>query len=853
MPRRRVITTDTQLFEAEEALKTAPCVPQIKALVQEWRDSGFQGVTETTLTLLRHWRREQRLYDGSMFQFYSSQVEAMETLIYIFEVAQKRTRKTLLETYAFQNKFLRLPPYDEFARYCIKMATGSGKTKVMAMAIAWQFLNAVIEKREDFAKTFLVIAPNVIVFDRLKTDFANGYIFNKDPIIPIPLKNMWWDFQCYMREDGERGHSDGVLFLTNIHQLYERPETADGDEPDILTKLLGTKPIGDTMDTASMEERIAKRDGLLMVVNDEAHHTHQEDNVWNQTIQRIHTKCPLTMQLDFSATPRYTDGGLFAWTVYDYPLKDAMKDGIVKIPIKGISKVEEEKSNVPRVKYEGFLVAGVERWREYRDSLQAMNKRPLLFIMMNNTAEADDIADWIRTKYSEDFGGDQTLVIHTDNTGEVSKKDLEKARIASRKVDEDQSPIHAIVSVLMLREGWDVKNVTVVVGLRPYTSKANILPEQTIGRGLRLMFPRNSGGYQERVDIIGNRGFIQFVEELEKIENLKLDTFEVGKDKLQIIIIQPDSEKLEKDITIPFLTPIIVRKKSLSDVINSITLDLFRNQPLPLLRSLNDEPPKSFLYLGKDIFTDETLFERQYTVPPVQNVEEIIGYYASKIASELKLPAQFAVLAPKIREFFQYKAFGKEVDLNNEIVLRSMSKNIASYVVSKEFERIIRSMLTEEVEPEMVTPDKTLSSTPPFPFTSSHLLLQASKSVFNLVTCDNELELSFAKFLQSAEDIHAFAKLPIQFGFAIEYPDTIGNLRYYRPDFIARTNDGTHWVIETKGREDIEVKQKDRSAIRWCENATVLTKVSWKYIKVSQREFELLNPATFEELITGLV
>jgi restriction endonuclease len=109
------------------------------------------------------------------------------------------------------------------------------------------------------------------------------------------------------------------------------------------------------------------------------------------------------------------------------------------------------------------------------------------------------------------------LIIHTDKSGEVSKKDLNIARKASREVDDESSPINCIVSVIMLREGWDVQSVTVIVGLRPYTSKANILPEQTVGRGLRLMF-RGAAGYIERVDVIGNKTFIEFVEQLEREE-----------------------------------------------------------------------------------------------------------------------------------------------------------------------------------------------------------------------------------------------------------------------------------------------------------------------------------------------
>jgi type III restriction enzyme len=93
-------------------------------------------------------------------------------------------------------------------------------------------------------------------------------------------------------------------------------------------------------------------------------------------------------------------------------------------------------------------------------------------------------------------------------------------------VDDAQAPVNAIVSVLMLREGWDVQNVTVIVGLRPYTAKANILPEQTVGRGLRLMFRGGVDSYTERVDVIGNKKFIEFVEDLERVEDIELETFD---------------------------------------------------------------------------------------------------------------------------------------------------------------------------------------------------------------------------------------------------------------------------------------------------------------------------------------
>ena len=128
--------------------------------------------------------------------------------------------------------------------------------------------------------------------------------------------------------------------------------------------------------------------------------------------------------------------------------------------MKGIAKIQEPKSDHASVRYRGYLTAAVERWKEYREQLKALKKKPVLFIMMNSMEEADDVADWIAKAYPAEFGEKKTQIIHTDKSGEVSKKDLETARAAVKNVDSSESPVNAIVSVLMLREGWDVQNVT---------------------------------------------------------------------------------------------------------------------------------------------------------------------------------------------------------------------------------------------------------------------------------------------------------------------------------------------------------------------------------------------------------
>jgi type III restriction enzyme len=824
-------------------------VPAIRKAVSQWQDAAYKGASETSRLLLGYWfHTDHRLWNGERFRYHAHQREALETLIYIYEVARTQRHRDLLETFAPNVPGVHVLQHDDFARYCLKMATGSGKTKVMALAIAWQYFNAVAEGRDDFARSFLVIAPNVIVFDRLRTDFEGGRIFRADPVVPPELE-VFWDFDCYVKGEPERAGSQGALYLTNVQQLYDRIATENGSEPEAMTGVLGSKPPAEGAQPDDFARRIAARGARVAVLNDEGHHTHDEENEWSGVIRRVHLGSPggLACQLDFSATPRYEKGGLFTWTVYDYPLKQAIIDNVVKRPMKGVTSGMGEglPSDIASTRYRAYLTAGVERWREYRAQLLPLRKKPVLFLMMSSTAEAEDVGEYLRVKYPEEFAGKQLLIIHTDTTGEVSKRDLDAARTTAREVDEGTSPVNAIVSVLMLREGWDVQNVTVIVGLRPYTSKANILPEQTIGRGLRLMFGGFSTAYVERVDIIGNNAFLKFVEQLEHDEDIALETFDL-KEPLVITTIEPDPAKLERNIEIPILSPILARKKTLADEIAGLNVMAFSCPTLP--RRANDKAAETFLYEGKDIITLEKLVEREYTIPEPQTPEEVISYYAKRISQDVKLPSQFAALVPKVREFLEARAFGERVNLRTPEMVRAISTPVAQYLTVRTFANELRGLVVEELTPALDGPGRSLAETEPFPF--SRPTFTAQKTIFNLVAPANEFERDFAMFLNGAADVAAFAKLPptSRLPFSIEYTDNMTNLRYYEPDFVARQPDGTHWLIETKGREDIDVAHKDRAALIWCENATLLTAVAWRYLKVPQVEFGKLQPSEFGEL-----
>src|SRR5258707_11782449 len=187
MRRRKKSANDDQpsLLDITAKLRSGACVPALREAVKSWKAGGRKGVTDTTSILLNYWfEASHKTRTGRPFKYYDFQREAIEPLIYVWEVEKVRTRKDLLERYAQNVTDLHLLPNDGFARYCTKMATGSGKTKVMALAVAWQYFNARREQDEiakDYAKTFLLIAPNLIVLERLKATFPPGKSFPKTP------------------------------------------------------------------------------------------------------------------------------------------------------------------------------------------------------------------------------------------------------------------------------------------------------------------------------------------------------------------------------------------------------------------------------------------------------------------------------------------------------------------------------------------------------------------------------------------------------------------------------------------------------------------------------------------------
>lgn len=825
----------------------------VRARVDAWRAQGYKGASATSRRLLGFWfADEHRFDDGRPFRFYFCQREAVETVIYLTEIEPVRGLKDLLE---FAEHGVTIQPGEpKRQRLAIKMATGSGKTMAMSLCIVWSYFHALYEDESPMATSFLVITPNLIVFERLKSDFGDAATFRRDPLIP-PEWTHDFDLAVLLQDDAAPVTARGVLYLTNVQRLYEPPTTRGKNKaaPNPVEAMLGPR-VNRDLDASPADalfQRIADR-SRVMVLNDEAHHVHDEKLKWNQTIERIHDAlrtrtrhdagAGIVSQLDYSATPKYEKGGVFRHVVVDYPLAQAVADGIVKTPVIGeVSGAKVELGDTSFQRNRQWLDVAVGRWRKFNEKLSPSGKRPVLFVMCENTLAADEAGDYLRQL--PDLAGDQLLVIHTNRSGEITKDDLDLARRAARDVDAPDSRIRCIVSVLMLREGWDVRNVCVIVTLRPLSAANKILPEQALGRGLRRMTPPGSG-FDERVVVIEHEAF-RNLWNAELDGGLVVEREDVDKIEPGAVTIFPDEAKLKYDIVIPQLTRALARADSPLNQLHPADIP----DPKKQLAVPDVQPDEYVKYRGVHLIDKGVIEEYEFHVPYAEDPSGVITYYTRSVAKAAgvdRLSGAFATLAPMVRAYLEQRAFEQPVELDDTVILRRLAENDAQALVVAAFRDAIRALSITEREPTIEETALRVSETPPFPW--SRETVAGKRTVFNLTPVDSSLEARFARFIDRAEDVTAWAKLTMNTRFALEYISTAGALRYYYPDFVMRLTDDSCLVVETKGQEDLDVALKDRRARRWCQDAARLSGRDWAYEKVPQKLFDTFDGDTLEGL-----
>jgi len=846
MPKKKdkVIKIKFQPFEIlhpEQRKKSqAYLVNKLRDAVFNWRNSEYPNVSKTTKRLLEFWFKEDHIVENKEFKFWFAQREAIETLIYVYEVMRKRKFAELMQDFG-EGRVVYNPEIDQYPLYCFKMATGTGKTFVMTFAIVWSYFNYKFEEIDDYTNKFLLITPNVIVYERLKRDFQDGKIFRRYPFIPDEWKPLF-DLKIVLRDDPIPSQKENIFFLTNIQQLEERQAKKRKVEK-IVEEGLGLPEVVKT--NIYQENRIKEvlnNFSNVMILKDEAHHIYNVEKAWKKILLNLHKHLQATFgkgintELDFTATPKEEKKGkLFPWIIIDFSLKEAIEMGIVKYPLKGIIHRPRvlESSRISE-KFRRWIDASLQRWKEYREILKKLDKKSVLFIQCPTNKEADDVYDYICTL--PHIQKEKVLLIHTDSTGEIKKSELPKLRDLAKDIDKEENPIEIIISTMMLNEGWDVRSVNIILGLRSYSSSRKILPEQVIGRGLRKAFPELNPDIKKCVntlEIIGPPALLEIIDRLEKEEGIKIGEVDISESPPDITIYV-DKNKRNKDISIPFLESKYVRAE-----IKFTDKDF---QILPNLKLTFEEKPleESVNYEARDYLKGISLVKRKWNLPVPKDVYSVIGYYADQIRKRLKIPKSFAEFYPIIEQYMKEKLFDKKIELsskNTKEELKILYNLIRPEVKEKlfqVFEDYFKNKLFIIREIKNFTYKRFLEVKP---FIWTKLTYPADRCIFNLCPCDNNLEMDFAGFLENAEDVDAFIKNE-GMGFFIEYISTEKLLRNYKPDFIVRLTNGDHWIVETKGLVDVEVELKDKRAKEWCKDATDVTGIKWNFIRISQDIFE---------------
>ena len=850
-------------LKTSETLDLPPLVEKIRYGVKNFRESNYKEATKTSRALLNWWFNIEKS-DG--FKYYFAQQEAIETLVYLYEVVKIKENKDLL---VFDSSEKMTPEFFEetWRRLLIKMATGSGKTKVLSLAITWSYFHKIYENNSDLSTNFLVVAPNIIVLERLLTDLRDLKVFTTDPIIPVngyEDKNWKKDFKLNVHiQDEINPHEMGNnLFITNVHRIYQSRKAHDEE---FLNYLSGTTK-NPTLSDSKLLETLENLDSLV-VLNDEAHHIGVSESEWLKSIQNLHLnlvqkKSNLSLQIDVTATPKTSDGKdiMFPHIVSDYPLVEAIYQGVVKrplVPTEATQNKLEENMNSSEIieKYEKILTLGVEEYLKGFDIHISQGKKPILFVMASDTEEANVLKSWIETAYPEKFKG-KTLLIHTNAKGEISMAknkldELSELRKQSREIDSINNPHNAIVSVLMLKEGWDVKNVTTIIGLRPYTS-GEILPEQTLGRGLRKMYGQEA---KEEVTLIGTKNFIDFIKKIDK-EGVEVEEVTLGPSsppRVPLYVkVDLDKDVNKLDIELPRLN-----KKFNIDikVLEGTTFDDLNLQKI----KIKDYSPSAVeeKYDFQDAVTEEWSKSLSIIIQKSIEAQTFIQYYSTKLKKDLRLPFTQVKTTELLIDYIENYLFETKVNINDENIVQNLARNTqAIFVITKTFEQLLAKSVIEKIDTETSFSKFSLKDTPLF-WVKSNEFINSKKSLFDKTVTDvnSKLETNFALQLDEWHDVISFTKIYDKLMFKFDYKNTDGKHSNYTPDFIVRTNHKKNnkfisYIVETKGQRQENVSLKMQRLSAWCNDINNLNLALdfWDYVFVDENDFYKFKFDSFIDL-----
>ncbi len=241
----------------------------------------------------------------------------------------------------------------------------------------------------------------------------------------------------------------------------------------------------------------------------------------------------------------------------------------------------------------------------------------------------------------------------------------------------------------------------------------------------------------------------------------------------------------------------------------------------------------------------------------VADWRSVVAFFARQLLKDLRLVGGYDLLYPKVRAFMRDHLFDHPVDLDDPVILRNLSEPAVAKLLFDHFRAAINALTIRDSGSSRIEGHIRLRDTRPFR-TEPRGFLPAKKSVFNRIVGEahaDRLELDFAAFLDSAPDVQAFGKNYLAVGFKLDYVKADGELSTYTPDFVVRTTDGAVWLVEIKGREELDLPQKMARLAQWCADATEASKsedgTRYGFVYVDQESFEKHRPSDFAGLLAA--
>jgi type III restriction enzyme len=815
-------------------------VNMIRPRVRKWREDGYPNLSGTTDKLLKYWtdpeQRQQRL-------FYC-QLEAVETAIWLTEAPENEKLGLKIEGDG-----------SEWTRLCLKLATGTGKTVVMAMLIAWQTLNKLANPADPrFSKNILVIAPGLTVHDRLKVLYPG----NDD--------NFYDAFRIVdstMRQELLKAK----IKVTHWHKLSP------------INENYGPKVVKKGPESAEAFVRRVLPDFVtasnILVINDEAHHCHrstgdeddeeQEDaTIWVDGIDRIHKARGVLKCFDLTATPFKPTGKsnlgemLFPWIVYDFGLNDAIESGLVKTPKVAVrddsiigSGLKSKMFHIyPAVREDLNRRAGANEglpdlvrnavnilggdWlkekEEWEKQITPRETPPVMIMICNRTETAARLEYSLKNGYFavEELGDNEGLLrIDQDALDKLEsgkedtlsplKKDLiikvrEKFNTVGKK-GRAGADVQCVIGVNMLSEGWDTRTVTHILGLRAFSSQ--LLCEQVIGRGLRRISYDTYFDEKTQQDLYAPEYVTVFGVPFTFLPvEQKSGPPPSEKPKIKI---QPIPERMDKEIKWPHVLRVDYKLSYFIEMdwskVNLLTLSAEDTPTVIEVAPVIDGKPNfdQLSELDLEKLADQHRLQK-YLLQGAVRLHELFGKNwpgdsGSHIEQAYHILEEF-IGSDKLR--FKLPLFYGTDRLKNILIALNMQKIInhvgnAIRSTSKE----APALILDPVRPVRSTATSTIwyTTKPTQP---------VQKSQISHIVIDSGWEkVGFEFERDRIQGIVSWVKND-HLGFEIYYLWQ-GQTKTYFPDFIIKFEDGRNLVLEVKGQTTDQDKVKWQAIREWVD------------------------------------